>query len=529
MIDTIVFRIHDLKKHHEIVAYLHKKNVDGSSKYVKEIPDSDFLKKIYNSEYWIDWSTGRRVETAYRGKLPSYHYEIAISISFARDYLEFNFSVPKYLYRTNVFQFVPHYFDADYSLVYGNSIEQRGQAAYKRLKRFLNWFFKVELSDRVDRSDVQIVRLDLCFNKLFRYRHESLDYMKDLKRIKKKHARESKIFTDGEFLGLYYVTDDYTFKVYHKGLEFSVHDAVELRRQGVSKEKIQTLQDFADRMVRYEVEFRTGMLDKVYKRFCFRKGSVKWKKARRYYFQYSRNGYIIKDGKKLYRTPPNTYKDAKGNTWDYTRKEIEEMKMSKMQMSLVKYGEFFTNKTFQFFLDAESHVGIDSEVWDAEILSRSFTMEYEQRFNQKLWNGCVFMFLVFYREFSVQYQEDIRYVANRIKEAEEIKKDQSVEFFHELKRRTNLPDEHLRKISFKQFLFYLEMLKNHSFNEIKQMNIIPERTFYRYKKVFMELGFTDYAPSQLVPRGDDTFTDYFFWVEDVNTKLNFENLFKSKF
>jgi hypothetical protein len=526
MIDTIHFRIHDLRRHAPLVRKLHQKGHRGSSKFVKDIPSEDVPKKVYNSRYWRDWSTGREVEEAYRDHLPSWHYDVAYSINFARDFIDFNVSIPKYLYRTNVFQFVPHYFDDDFSLVYGNKISERGKASYDRLLRWLNTFCETKLDGLVDWQCVQIARIDLCFNKLFDSKEAALDYMKDLKKIKKKHSRESKVFTDGNYFGLYYVHDDYTFKIYHKGSEFKVHDRSELKKQGVSSDKIEVIQDFADRMVRYEVEFRTGMMDRIWKRKSFRPTSIKWKKARRYYFQYSRGNCIIKNGVKLYRTPPLENKET-GEV--YSRKQREEMTMSLEQFALVKYGEFFTNKTFHFYLKSDSKIKEDSVFWDAEIKTRSFTYEQEQKFSRSLFHGLVDQFLVFYREFSVQYQEDIRYVIKRIEETKDKEQHQSIDFYNHLKGKTDLDDKVLRRISKSKFKAFLKLLETKSFSEIKELGWFKERTFYLYKKVFVELGFGELAPSKLVSKGDDTFTDYLYWVDQLSTKLYFDNLFKSKF
>lgn len=531
LIDTIHFRIYNLRKHDALVQYLHQKRVDGSSQYVKDIPVEDVPKRVYNSRFWWDWSTGRQVEQRYRGHLPSYHYNIAFSINFASDYIEWNLSIPKFLYRTNVFQFVPHYFDGDYSLVYGNSIEERGKAAYGRLKRFLNAFFKTHCGDQVDWYDVHIVRVDLCFNMLFKSKSEALDYMKELKKIKKKHSRESKVFTDGEYFGLYYVQGDYTFKVYHKGLEFGAagHDASELKRRGVSKDKIQAMQQFADRMVRYEVEFRTGMMDTVFKRKVFRRNDRKWLKGRKYYFSFSRGGYIKKNGKKLYKVPP--VKDDRGR--EYSKKQIAEMRMSKAQLALVKYGQFYTNKTFHFFLKSDSRLADSDErsllFWHAEIATGSFTFEPDQKFSKKLWDGMVDQFLVFLREFTVQYQEESRYVLRKVDAMDASDKDKSIEFYEYLRMKTGLEDKVLRRINRNTFRLWLKMLESHTMTDIKNSGIVAERTFYLYKSVFVKLGYSDVAPSRLAAKGDTSFTDYMWEVDNLNAKLNFENLFVSKF
>jgi hypothetical protein len=121
-----------------------------------------------------------------------------------------------------------------------------------------------------------------------------------------------------------------------------------------------------------------------------------------------------------------------------------------------------------------------------KILGGAFTYEQEQKFGSRLWAAMVDRFVVLYREFSVQYQEDVRYVIEKI---------------HDL-----------------------------AGDELQQASgIVPLRTFYNYQKVFVALGYTDVAPRHIVPQGENSFSEYFFWVDEVNSKLGFRELFRSKF
>jgi hypothetical protein len=541
MVDSIVFRIEDLRAHEKLVSFLHQNHVHGQANFVKDIPtqveereidgkmfyhvsDSDFIKRSYVHKYWTDFATGKTFESSYRAHLPSYHYQVAYSINTDKDFIEFNFSIPKYLYRTNVFQFVPHFFDKDYSLVYDNTISERGKSTYKRLKRFIKWFVMDKLHDYVDWYSFKFDRVDLAFNKCFRSKEEALGYLSDLKQIKKKYIRLNTLRIGNYQAGLYFAMEDYTFKIYHKGTEFATHDKKELKKQ-IAPYQVDIIQDFADKMIRYEVEYRPAMMDRLFKRSVFRTGSPHWKKARRYYNQFMRSGYIIVGGKKRYVTPP--VQDRNG--YEYSSQEIRDMKMTRTERALLKYGKFYQNKVFHFYMRSPSKLAEDHPFWDAEIQEGHFSWERQQRFSQPLFDSMVRFFLVLYREFSVSYQDDLRSIIGNIEDKNDLDTDRSVAFRDKLRSMTQLKESDISKISASKLKMFLSLLRSYSFSQIKAERFFSDSTFYRYQRIFKALGYTDFSTSQLHPLADDTFTTYMFWLEDVNSKLNFENLFKTKF
>lgn len=87
---------------------------------------------------------------------------------------------------------------------------------------------------------------------------------------------------------LMYKTENYAFKIYHKGEEFEKHDAKELhkarRHKGNDGIDIMELQNWANRVLRYEVSFRRGMFNYVFnKLYRIKQGAVKFPVYRKYW------------------------------------------------------------------------------------------------------------------------------------------------------------------------------------------------------------------------------------------------------
>ena len=57
--------------------------------------------------------------------------------------------------------------------------------------RFIDCFLRNEFClDKIDYKDVEINRMDVCFNQVFQSNEAALLYLKYQKRITKKHSRE---------------------------------------------------------------------------------------------------------------------------------------------------------------------------------------------------------------------------------------------------------------------------------------------------------------------------------------------------
>jgi len=229
MIDTVEFVIHNLDRHTHLTEFLHRKlSGEGVSKELVEKPDISPVMKMKGVTMFHE--TGNQIETAYWNKIPSYNYEIAYKIDILRDRIEFNLSIPKYMYATNVFMFLPKFNTPEYQSIIRKTVKQQFLTIYPYFRKFFQFFVNKSLSGVfVDPTLIEIKRLDLCYNFVFDTQAEAETYINYLKRARKRYFRKTGKNTQYES-AIYFPQKNTTFKVYHKLPEFLKHDYRKLRK-----------------------------------------------------------------------------------------------------------------------------------------------------------------------------------------------------------------------------------------------------------------------------------------------------------
>lgn len=110
MIDTIVLRLHDLTLHKDIYDFLSHPNFNTihKSKRVLDFQELKHLTPLVQQDYLQFGDSGNEVTLGIRGKVfvKSSNYYVAFSIENQKDYIEFNFSLPKFFYGNNIAQFI---------------------------------------------------------------------------------------------------------------------------------------------------------------------------------------------------------------------------------------------------------------------------------------------------------------------------------------------------------------------------------------------------------------------------------------
>ena len=304
MIDTITIRVHDLVRHEKLMARLSRFN-DGMSimdKMVEPHNHDSFTKLQY-----LRFNDTGKQKMFYKNKLhfPSSHYNLNYSIQSDRDFMQFEFSIPKLIHGSNVFQFLTHKDEkmANFDAFKMNSIEWNAKNTYKKLNEFLDMFFDFLYPDyrknrEIHSSYVEINRLDICYNQLFASKQEAFQYLNYQKKIRKKFARSNEV-NKRTFRGsVFYYTKDYSAKIYFKGDEYKKNDRYKhiahnrkmksdffpvdghFDLDGIFQEG---LQDVADRTLRYEISFKNQFMSRLYKTEIFRASSPKWKKCKEAY------------------------------------------------------------------------------------------------------------------------------------------------------------------------------------------------------------------------------------------------------
>lgn len=252
MIDTIILRIHNISKYPLIYEQFYDPSIKKKavSQALIKPGDEQYIADNFRNSY-IFHDTGRVLPATYRRALdlPSSHYSVSYFLKLSPDYLEMNFSIPKYLYGNNVQQFI-------------NVGDQSAKVQFLELIRFINHFFQQHFITPPLPDDVEINRIDFCYNQFFANKDDALAYMEEQNRLFKKNARSSKNkarYYEGE--SLLYTTRRYSFKVYHKGKEFKKHDFKEIAKDNKKGLDLPYLQSQADNILRYELTLRSSMLN----------------------------------------------------------------------------------------------------------------------------------------------------------------------------------------------------------------------------------------------------------------------------
>jgi hypothetical protein len=472
MVDTIVMRVHDLKKHQALVNYVNF-NFKGTSKNTilidKEAHDNmaksplmdekniiDYFRNDKNGIHLVRYKSQERLNT-------SGHYYFHAFENRDRNFIEFDFAIPKYIWGTNILMLVEHVWDKNFQYHRSQSLDYNLKKSYELLVNFISRFFKNEFIDcPIDYTCVEINRIDFCFNQVFDSKKHALEYLEYQKQIRRKNSRiDGNSFREYE-TSLMYVTKRYSLKVYHKGTEYTKSDRKEHTR--INKERgrevfnIENLQAFSDKILRYEVTFRDTMLSYLYNNKVFRKNCP----------VHSANYAIYK---KVEAAKLKNDKIAERN--GIFKSELLRQRymtnhpyisISKESMFIFKKISKLLNRNREFILKTTPHI----DEFNSKTTSYS-NFEPRALFSWPLFRECAIFFKSFINEFQVTEKPSECAVSDRIDE-------------YNAKNYFKLPKNEMVK-------FYA-LLQKYSYEEIRKKNLYSKATFFRYKNRFEKIGVT---------------------------------------
>lgn len=279
MLDTIHFRIHNLNKNATIKHQLSTTGKTGQT--TAEISRST-LETLQGDTIRVNLfhDTDNILPFVRRDSfnIPSSHYSVSYVLNEITDRIDFNVSIPKFEWGTNILQYIPYY-------------DQSAAAIFNLIHTFFSKFFRY-LNSSPPYEDIEIVRLDLCYNQFFVDKKQALTYLDSQKQLAVKYARSSKNNYRTYETSLFYHTRRYSFKIYHKGTEFEQNDRKEMlkknqdtihflnlteqQKRDINRKQykivsINKLQYEADRILRYEMTFRGSYMNYLLKQFIFSK------------------------------------------------------------------------------------------------------------------------------------------------------------------------------------------------------------------------------------------------------------------
>ncbi len=168
----------------------------------------------------------KRINGTYR--VSSSCSDVVFSISENGSFIDFEFSIPKYLYGHNLAEFVPQAGSEVYFAAVNdwNDFDYQSKYLYKRLRNFINEFF----SDLCDNFDcempnfkyLELRRLDMCFNQYFENEQQALLYLNEQRKINMKRQKRNANTSNNYATAITYKSKSGAyFKIYHKGSEYS--------------------------------------------------------------------------------------------------------------------------------------------------------------------------------------------------------------------------------------------------------------------------------------------------------------------
>lgn len=474
MIDTIILRVHNVMKYETLIKRLEldsMKNGGFTTETAKVDADEvkrlrgmgykkpkeiiEILRMNKSGDFLVKTQVGKQMNA-------SNHYAFTYFINWTKDHIEFNFSVPKYKYGSNVLMFVEHYVDRDYNYPQCSTLEHNIRRAPDFIMQFIRYFLRKEFPlDKIDFSDVEVNRIDVCFNQMFRTRDEALKYLEYQKRLKKKYAKEEEGVMREYATSLMYTTKRYSAKIYHKGSEYRNNDYKEHLK--INKEKgrdyfrTEKFQMFADRMLRYELTMRNTQMNYLHKHNIFRKECPFFQADYKCYLRVmnvkQKNDRIAKKIGSL----PDAEKDEYAKNHPYEKISGDDKKVFKYISNILE------SRTF-FMLEVDEETKMYNKKSVPYVCKKA-------KFGTLIIKLCLEKLLSFMEEFKITELKDEQHVKAAIERVNNI-------------GRNTLPTAEMMK-------FYDLLQRYGSFKEAAKYAGISRATFYRYKSRFKRIGVSE--------------------------------------
>tara|TARA_R110002051_G_scaffold257435_5_gene316429 strand:+ start:23534 stop:25600 length:2067 start_codon:yes stop_codon:yes gene_type:complete len=161
-------------------------------------------------------------------RVPSSFNGITFSVNEGKGCIDFEFSIPKYLYGHSLAEFIPQilsdFVKQNYTIAHTWKFVSK--IMYDRLIQFIDLFIVdisnfYQLDQYLNKNYIEILRLDFCKNQFFNTKADSLSYLENLFRLNvRRKSNENKKGHHATTLE-YFGAEGTYFKIYHKGTEYS--------------------------------------------------------------------------------------------------------------------------------------------------------------------------------------------------------------------------------------------------------------------------------------------------------------------
>jgi hypothetical protein len=458
MLDTVHFYISNpvvdtvsgATRYHELIEHVTKKGIDKSTKFsYKEQFTPGVSLTVVNGTFYDD--TGTVYFHNDNLKVKSSSSELVFCANYAKQRIEVNVSVPKWIAGNNVYYMLDF---VDY-----HDFKNNASAVYKMIKFYVRAILD-DLSDKhfhlyVESKHISIERIDLCYNVLCKDGAEKKRRIKANAQLNKRRQTKpgnecvygeygDESFTVKSSLGWY-------FKCYDKQLEFKKNDYKKIA--AVDKDKAELILQQSENILRYELGIRSSFMDYLFWNNLFWKDSPDqdlWKQ----YVKFRHN-------------PPGKNAEVKFIGKERVKVDLtnEEKLQNEKDYSTFKYlrSEFmpFTFKALNYHLGSHDN----NPVWYKNELTPGYGFKWntqlldnEKSFDKFIVNEC----WAFFMQMLDSYNPDFKNVRKEVE---------------------NYQSQSWRD---KQVLEYLR--KGKSFDEAIKKYDISRATVYNMKKRFEKQG-----------------------------------------
>nr|WP_319509386.1 phage/plasmid replication protein [uncultured Draconibacterium sp.] len=574
MIDTVIYQIHDCYKYTDL--FEHLKQVCADIGYISSkwnvdpnevnITDLEFTQLRYRDS--------NKKKTVFRSKMfiPSSHYMVAMGYDDMKDVLEINVSIPKLIYGHNISQFVRHFNEDQtkpFNMVLQNRWSQNRDESFYRFKAFTDKFFKMfftwKVSDSVgnqvelsiDKKDVQIARIDMCFNQIFDTKLEAREYLELQKKIKKKNLHSNMRNNRQWETSVWVQTKRYTAKIYAKGDEYAKNDRLkhnEINKRRPGSYDVDLLQSIADRTLRYEISFKAGYMSYLFKQSLFREDCKFHKRWKKLFLDVKRSkakierleNAISKQSKKKFGPDDYLGKNENDKKIKDMIRDSKRLKLKNKQYESLKCRNDFTD-TFTIELTRNNWYALYQNLlsqttkmfWNVtenEKLDNKITIDFNVNYKQnyvnvsdryifgiRLYREMYSIFRDFFNQFQIEERRDIGKI-DKVVEEHNKKAREHNEFYSAHIRVGNV--KRMKEYSIGAVKKIWELTRVNSWDDLVRKKLISKSTKNRYKQTFSDLGLNVNSFSALPIEASKDFEDYHLLYYRFPQLLNKNQFFR---
>ena len=279
--DTVVYRIHNINTYKIFCANIEFLRNKAKGRIRFQGYDKQPSTKEWDKAY-VNISRNLYFVEPYELKkhIPSSSNYVNVKHDTQFNFAQIEFSIPKFLFANNVIECIP-----------GLTSKFRKYGRYdskslvdfwlKTIKNVIQELFSDITfgAEKIDLRDVEIRRWDICYNQLFPTMEDSLFMLECMKNVRIPKGGET-MFHPFDY-AVTFNNPRYYFKIYHKGKEFSKNGISDLEKQlkffqenkhevpyflAKSINQVPALQEYANRILRYELECKNGLMSYLFNR-----------------------------------------------------------------------------------------------------------------------------------------------------------------------------------------------------------------------------------------------------------------------